>query len=119
LRGKLRPRAAGGYAFHTLKPLAYPVPVDGPVGELLSQAGRHAMRPAHIHFIVSAAGYRPVTTQLFTRGDAYIDSDAVFGVKGSLLVDYQANTDRSLAVDWLLDHDFVLAGSADASRQEA
>ena len=67
------------------------------------------MRPAHIHFIVSAAGYQSVTTQLFTRGDEYIDSDAVFGVKDSLLIDYQRNSDRSLAVDWLLEHDFVLA----------
>ncbi|WP_129645688.1 dioxygenase family protein [Peristeroidobacter agariperforans] len=109
-RGKLRTAADGAFAFRTIKPIAYPVPVDGPVGQLLGKAGRHPMRPAHIHFIVSAAGYRSVTTQLFTRGDEYIDSDAVFGVKNSLLIDYQRNTDRSLAVDWLLAHDFVLAG---------
>lgn len=111
-RGKLRTRADGSFAFHTIKPIAYPVPVDGPVGQLLNKAGRHPMRPAHIHFIVSAAGYRPVTTQLFTRGDEFIGSDAVFGVKDSLLVDYQRNDDRSLAVDWVLDQDFVLAGPA-------
>ena len=109
-RGKLRTRADGSYAFRTLKPIAYPVPVDGPVGQLLAKAGRHPMRPAHIHFIVSAEGFRSVTTQLFTRGDEFNDSDAVFGVKDSLLIDYQRNTDPSLAVDWLLDHDFVLAG---------
>ncbi|GFE82316.1 6-chlorohydroxyquinol-1,2-dioxygenase [Steroidobacter agaridevorans] len=109
-RGKLRTTADGGFAFRTIKPIAYPVPVDGPVGQLLGKAGRHPMRPAHIHFIVSAEGYRSVTTQLFTRGDEYIGSDAVFGVKDSLLIDYQRNTDRSLAVDWLLEHDFVLAG---------
>lgn len=108
-RGKLRTRQDGSYAFQTIKPIAYPVPVDGPVGQLLNKAGRHPMRPAHIHFIVSAEGYRPVTTQLFTRGDEFNDSDAVFGVKGSLLIDYQRNADRSLGVDWLLDHDFVLA----------
>ncbi|WP_116809658.1 dioxygenase [Steroidobacter cummioxidans] len=109
-RGKLRTRTDGSFAFHTIKPIAYPVPVDGPVGQLLNKGGRHPMRPAHIHFIVSAPGYQSVTTQLFTRGDEFIDSDAVFGVKDSLLIDYQRNTDRSLAVDWVLDHDFVLAG---------
>nr|WP_298728151.1 dioxygenase [uncultured Steroidobacter sp.] len=109
-RGKLRTLGDGSFAFHTLKPVAYPVPVDGPVGQLLNKAGRHPMRPAHIHFIVSAEGYRSVTTQLFTRGDEFNDSDAVFGVKDSLLVDYQRNTDPSLAVDWVLEHDFVLAG---------
>jgi hypothetical protein len=62
---------------HTLKPTAYPVPVDGPVGQILTRSGRHPMRPAHIHFIVSAERHRTVTTQLFTRGDPYIDSDAV------------------------------------------
>jgi catechol 1,2-dioxygenase len=107
-RGKLLTREDGSFAFRTFKPLAYPVPVDGPVGQLLAKAGRHPMRPAHIHFIVSAPGYRAVTTQLFTRGDTYIDSDAVFGVKASLLVDFRHNTDPDLKVQWVLDHDFML-----------
>jgi catechol 1,2-dioxygenase len=66
------------------------------------------MRPAHIHFIVSAPGYRPVTTQVFTHDDAYIDADAVFGVKPSLLAKYQRNTDPALNCAWLLRYDFVL-----------
>ena len=79
-----------------------------PVGQLLSKSGREPMRPAHIHFIVSAPGYQPVTTQVFTHDDAYIDADAVFGVKPSLLAKYHRNTDRALNCDWVLRYDFVL-----------
>jgi protocatechuate 3,4-dioxygenase beta subunit len=118
-RGKLRTRGDGTFAFRTIKPVAYPIPMDGPVGQLLSKAGRHPMRPAHIHFIVSAAGFRAVTTQLFTRDDDFIDSDAVFGVKDSLVIEYRRNTDSSLGVEWLLDQDFVIERSnLDAGRQE-
>ena len=88
LRGKLRTDAEGRYAFHTVKPVTYPIPDDGPAGELLAALGRHSYRPAHIHFIVSAPGYVPVTTQIFTEGDPYLDSDAVFGVKKTLVAQY-------------------------------
>jgi catechol 1,2-dioxygenase len=111
-RGKLRADAQGRYEFRTRKPVAYPVPTDGPVGKLLAKSGREPMRPAHIHFIVSAPGYRPVTTQVFTHDDPYIDRDAVFGVKQSLMAEYQRNADRSLGVDWILRFDFVLEAAA-------
>jgi hydroxyquinol 1,2-dioxygenase len=93
----------GRYQFRTLKPVSYPIPTDGPAGELLRRLGRHPYRPAHIHFIVSAPGHKPVVTQLFTRGDRYLESDAVFGVKASLIADYASQGD-----EWTVDYDFVL-----------
>jgi protocatechuate 3,4-dioxygenase beta subunit len=89
LRGKFRSDAKGRFEFRTIKPVSYPVPTDGPVGKLLKQMGRHPFRPAHIHFIITAKGYEPLTTHLFARGDAYLKSDAVFGVKPSLIVDFK------------------------------
>lgn len=88
LCGKLRTDANGRYAFKTLEPVSYSIPTDGPVGKFLESMGRHPFRPAHIHFIVSAEGYKPVITQLFTEGDKYLESDAVFGVKDSLVVEF-------------------------------
>ncbi len=88
LRGKFRADAEGRYAFRTIKPSFYPIPGDGPVGQMLRTVGRHPYRPAHIHFIVSAAGYEAITTELFVEGDPYLDSDAVFGVRNSLVVDF-------------------------------
>ena len=87
----------GAYAFTTVRPAPYNVPYDGPVGDLLRAGGRHAWRPAHLHFIVSAEGYRPLTTEVFFEDDPYIDQDAVFGVRESLLVNRRRNTDKSLA----------------------
>ena len=89
LRGRFRTDADGRYYFRTVKPVSYPIPADGPVGQMLEALGRHPYRPAHIHFIVTAEGYRNVVTQLFTEGDSYLDSDAVFGVKGPLVVEYR------------------------------
>lgn len=88
LRGKFRTDAQGRFWFWTVKPTEYPVPTDGPVGRMLLKLGRHPYRPAHIHTIVSAPGYEPVTTHVFVEGDPYLDSDAVFGVKDSLVVDF-------------------------------
>lgn len=88
LRGKFRTDAEGRYAFRTIKPSFYPIPGDGPVGQMLRGVGRHPYRPAHIHFIVSAEDYEAVTTELFVEGDPYLDSDAVFGVRNSLVVDF-------------------------------
>jgi hydroxyquinol 1,2-dioxygenase len=72
-----------------VKPVSYPVPTDGPVGKMLLGMGRHPYRPAHVHAIVSAPRYEKVATHLFVKGDAYLDSDAVFGVKHSLVVDFK------------------------------
>jgi hydroxyquinol 1,2-dioxygenase len=84
-RGKIRTDTEGRYAFWTIKPVGYPIPTDGPVGKMLLNMGRHPYRPAHTHLIVSAPGHEPVTTHLFVEGDQYLESDAVFGVKDSLV----------------------------------
>ena len=88
LRGIVRTDEAGEYRVCSIKPASYPVPDDGPVGGLLRKLGRHPYRPAHIHFIVSAEGYRPIVTELFAEGDEYLESDAVFGVRDSLVVKF-------------------------------
>ncbi|MCE7058407.1 hypothetical protein LZF95_27300, partial [Algoriphagus sp. AGSA1] len=67
----------------------YPIPDDGPVGKLLTQMGRHPNRAAHIHFIITAPGYEPIITHIFTPDCEYLDQDAVFGVKESLVADFQ------------------------------
>jgi protocatechuate 3,4-dioxygenase beta subunit len=103
LCAKVATDSAGTYRFRTLKPVSYSIPTDGPAGDLLRKVGRHSYRPAHIHFIVSAPGYKPVVTQLFTRGDSYLESDAVFGVKDSLVADYVSKDS-----DWTVKYDFVL-----------
>ena len=87
-RGHLFSGADGGYAFWGLRPTPYPIPHDGPVGELLKAAGRGPMRASHLHFMVTAPGYRRLITHIFVRGDAHLDSDAVFGVKDSLVLDF-------------------------------
>lgn len=88
LRGRFRTGQDGSYGFRTIQPSAYPIPYDGPVGKMLEVMGRHPYRPAHIHFIVSADACRPVTTELYVEGDTYLDSDAVFGVRDSLVVPF-------------------------------
>jgi protocatechuate 3,4-dioxygenase beta subunit len=87
-RGRLRAADDGSYRFWTVKPVPYPIPMDGPAGLILDAAERHNMRAAHIHVIVAAPGYEKVISELFVSGDPYIDSDAVFGVKDSLIVDF-------------------------------
>lgn len=87
----------GAYAFTTVRPAPYTVPYDGPVGELLRAGGRHAWRPAHFHFIVGAEGFRALTTEVFFADDSYIDEDAVFGVRESLLVSPRLDSDPALA----------------------
>jgi catechol 1,2-dioxygenase len=81
LRGRFVTAADGRYGIYCLRPTSYPIPYDGPAGRLLQMLDRHPMRPAHIHFIVSAPGYRSLTTQIFDRRDKHIADDAVFAVK--------------------------------------
>ena len=95
LRRRMKTAADGGYAFTTVRPGPYTVPDDGPVGELLRATGRHAWRPAHFHFMISAEGYRPLTTEIFPDDDPYIDEDAVFGVRDRLAVKLVSETDPS------------------------
>ncbi len=87
-RGLLKTDAQGRFRFWTIRPVFYPVPTDGPVGELLRAQGRHPFRPAHVHFMLRAPGYERLVTHVFGAGDKYIDSDAVFGVKDSLIREY-------------------------------
>ena len=87
-RGHLFSGADGGYRFWALTPTPYPIPHDGPVGRMLAATGRSPMRASHLHFMVSAAGRRTLVTHIFVRGDELLGSDAVFGVKDSLVRDF-------------------------------
>jgi hydroxyquinol 1,2-dioxygenase len=87
-RGWLAAGPNGEYSFWSVRPSPYPIPHDGPVGELLTAAGRGPMRPAHLHFKVTATGHRPLITHVFAAGDPYLTDDAVFGVKDSLVAEF-------------------------------
>ena len=104
LRGRFETDAEGRFQFRTVKPAGYPVPTDGPCGELLRAQRRHPYRPAHIHFMISRDGYRTLVTQVFDNADAAIESDVVFGVTPRLAGDFRANGDGTCS----LDYDFVL-----------
>jgi catechol 1,2-dioxygenase len=106
LRGRYRTDAEGRYAITTILPVSYPIPTDGPVGKMLDATGRHPWRPAHLHFMIDAPGYRKLVTHLFDEEDAYLKSDAVFGVKPSLMVAY-----RTRAADDELARRFGLSGA--------
>jgi hydroxyquinol 1,2-dioxygenase len=119
LRGRGNANAKGEYAFTSYKPKCYSVPIDGPVGDLIRATGNHHMRPAHMHAIVSAPGYQPVITHVFVEGDPYLDGDAVFAVKDSLIGKYRKVDDAAeakrlgLPIPFLrLDLDFRLAPEA-------
>lgn len=88
LRGRFYTDGEGKYNFYCLRPTKYPIPLDGPGGELLQLLDRHPYRPAHIHFIVSAKGYRPLVTQVFDKKSEYVGNDAVFADKAGLCVDF-------------------------------
>jgi len=105
-RGLFTTDAEGRFWFRTCVPSPYPIPTDGPVGELLKATGRHPYRPAHIHFIASAEGHSPVTTHIFVAGSDYLDSDAVFAVKQSLVEDFTPTDDPSLAREFGIANPF-------------
>jgi catechol 1,2-dioxygenase len=105
-RGLFTTDAEGRFWFRTCVPSPYPIPTDGPVGELLKATGRHPYRPAHIHFIASADGHTPVTTHIFVAGSDYLDSDAVFAVKQSLVEDFTLTDDPSLAREFDIENPF-------------
>ena len=116
LRGVFTTDADGHYWFRSVKPKFYPIPDDGTVGAMLKALGRHPFRPAHIHFIVGATGYQAITTHIFTPDDPYLASDAVFGVKESLIVDFEQVDDAAKVAElgfdapyWETVCDFVLA----------
>ena len=113
--------ADGRYLFSTVRPAPYTVPGDGPVGELLRATGRHPWRPSHLHFIVTAEGYRSLVTEVFPSDDPYLDEDAVFGVREKLIMEYKESHDPSTLPDdlaikptietpfYVVDFDFLLA----------
>jgi protocatechuate 3,4-dioxygenase beta subunit len=118
LRGLFTSEADGRYWFRTVKPRYYPIPYDGPVGQLLQAVDRHPNRAAHLHFIVEAAGFEQVITHIFTPDCPYLGEDAVFGVKRELVAEFQEIDDPALAAEYdmpnpflLVDWDFVLASA--------
>ena len=116
LRGVFTSDADGNYWFKSVKPRHYPIPDDGPVGKLLASLGRHPNRAAHLHFIVTAPGYAPVITHIFTPDCPYLAQDTVFGVKRELVADFvqvddaaQAEKFGTTAPFWRVDWNFTLA----------
>ena len=114
-RGLMNTDTNGNFSFWTVLPEAYPVPTDGPVGQMLLNTGRHPWRPAHMHFMVKADGYQPLVTHIFREGDRYLDSDVVFGVRPSLVGKFQshgvgkASDGRDMKKPyWTLDYEFSL-----------
>jgi hydroxyquinol 1,2-dioxygenase len=92
-RGRFITDKDGRFFFRTILPCSYPIPTDGPVGEMILQTRRHPMRPAHVHFLVDAPGHEPLITHVFVEGDKYLDSDVVFGVKDDLISKVEKRTD--------------------------
>jgi catechol 1,2-dioxygenase len=116
LRGRFHTREDGSYGFLAVRPVPYPIPFDGPVGQMLHATGRHPWRPAHLHIIVRAKGYQTLTTHVFDRASKYLESDAVFAVKRSLLRDFVQRSgddpERPPGVEgeWVsVENDLVLA----------
>jgi hydroxyquinol 1,2-dioxygenase len=112
-RGRFITDADGRFFFRTILPCSYPIPTDGPVGQMILDLRRHPMRPAHVHFLVNAAGHEPLVTHVFVEGDKYIDSDVVFGVKQELISKVEKRTDAKMpdgkpaAAPWyLMSYDF-------------
>jgi catechol 1,2-dioxygenase len=119
LRGKLTTDAAGRFTFRSVKPAGYPVPTDGPVGEMLRAQNRHPYRPAHIHFLGYKPGFKTLITQIFVDDDAHLESDVVFGVTRALIGDFRKHDEgqppaSDVSPPWYtLSHRFVMeAGEA-------
>ena len=108
LRGIMKSDKNGNYHFKTVVPKFYPVPTDGPVGQILKSLGRHPFRPAHIHFIVKAKNYIDLTTHVFIDGDPYLESDAVFAVKKSLIRKLKTPKNKNRDNSKELEFDIVL-----------
>ncbi|MBI4608138.1 MAG: intradiol ring-cleavage dioxygenase [Candidatus Rokubacteria bacterium] len=119
LRGKFRTDGDGRYAFRTVKPASYPIPVDGPVGKMVVALGRQIYRPAHIHFIVSAKGYETLCTHIFVADDPYLEVDPVFAMKSSLVTEFvrhdaaeEARARGVAAPFYTMEYDFALTPAA-------
>ena len=112
-RARLRSEQNGRFWFRSVLPEHYPIPHDGPVGAMLDALGRHPWRPAHLHVRIDAPGYERLITHVFRDGDPYLDSDAVFGVRPSLVADWVRHEADGIFDEpyFTLDYDFVLAPS--------
>jgi protocatechuate 3,4-dioxygenase beta subunit len=113
LRGRFLTDARGRFAFRSVKPAGYPIPIDGPVGALIKATGRHNYRPAHLHFMIYKPGFKTLVSQIYTPDDPHIDTDVQFGVTRALIGDYvrhdAADTERGLAAPWYaLEQRFTL-----------
>jgi hydroxyquinol 1,2-dioxygenase len=124
MRGRFRTDEDGRFWFWSIKPAAYPVPHDGPVGEMLKAQGRHPWRPAHVHFMISAPGCEPLVSHVFVAGEQYLDSDVVFGVKDSLVCEFKQLPAGTTVADrttdrpsYHLDYDFTLKGADQMGRR--
>jgi hydroxyquinol 1,2-dioxygenase len=114
-RGRLRTKADGSFHFRSILAVAYPIPNDGPVGRMLEAVGRHPWRPAHLHFMISSPEHETLITHVFREGDEYLDSDAVFGVRSTLVAEWKRQ-EAGIAPDgtkmdtpfYTLEYDFVL-----------
>lgn len=109
-RGRFFTGADGAYAFRGIKPTSYPIPDDGPVGKMLAAMGRHPYRPAHMHFLVTAPGFQRLVTHTFVGDDSYLTSDAVFGVKQTLIAPFERLSGADTL--WRSPFDFVLTPEA-------
>ena len=125
-RGKFKTGADGRYWFLSRKPVDYPVPTDGPVGLILNGTGRHSWRPAHLHYLIYKDGYQTIQTEMFNSDSQYLDSDAVFGVKESLVIPYVKVDDTARAKEYGFDgpfyeglFDFVMKDDASVKDAEA
>lgn len=105
-RGRFITGADGAYSFVGIKPVSYPIPDDGPVGQMLGHLGRHPYRPAHMHYLVTAPGFQRLVTHTFVGGDTYLTSDAVFGVKSTLIAPFERLSGAETL--WHSPFDFVL-----------
>lgn len=110
-RGVFVTAADGRYSFIGIRPVSYPIPDDGPVGQMLASLGRHPYRPAHMHYMVRADGFQKLVTHTFVGGDPYLESDTVFGVKQTLVAPFTKL--EAGETHWRSDFDFVLAKPTD------
>jgi catechol 1,2-dioxygenase len=113
LRGKFVTDAEGRFGFRSVRPAGYPIPIDGPVGDLVRAAGRHNMRPAHLHFLIFKDGFKTLISQIYVSGDPYLETDVQFGVTKALIGDYVRHENGAPAADvagewYSLDQTFVM-----------
>ena len=127
MRGLYHSKPDGSYVVHTVAPIGYTIPMDGPVGELMKKTKISEYRPAHIHFCISAPGYHRIMTHLFQKDDPYIETDVVYGVKEPLITEFvkkpagaKAPTGETMKEPFFEVHyDFVLQKAAKSAEKAA